>query len=47
MKPAARSSSERVRRCRAKRADAGLTRVELQLDQATLEALDRYAEWLG
>jgi hypothetical protein len=47
MKPAARSSTARVRRCRAKQAGAGLTRVELQLDQPTLEALDRYVEWWG
>jgi hypothetical protein len=46
MKPTARST-ERVKRWRAKQAGAGLTRVELQLDQATLAALDGYVEWWG
>jgi hypothetical protein len=33
----------RVRRCRAKRARAGRTRVELYLDEKTLDAVERFA----
>jgi hypothetical protein len=37
----------RVKRCRDKQATSGRVRVELYLDQTTLDAVDRYADELG
>jgi hypothetical protein len=41
------TTRERVKRCRDKHAGAGRRRVELSLDQATREKVERYAAERG